>query len=408
MIFVLLIVALLIWLGYHYGRDQADGQSKGDPRNAAQGHSLYLSVAELRERYADERKGRLARISPDVENWLDDYLSECESPAEEVLLRAIVNEYALLPDSGMLNGEGLVLQLQVDKGAYRVDFLANGWLVIEVDGAEYHTSPEQLVRDNSRDRYLESLGHTVLRVVAKVLFHQPEKALSDIRSALAVGRKQNSPPLNQAPVVQPLRPRPTNVFSAFSRGVEAVGDAAKQINDFADRARAIQRATGVGEKIFSEEKRSINSAMEIASSKMSLERYIDGDSDRRDRIESIRAQLEAALVDSDDSGNRKVQIYEPIPHISDPAVHADPEINAIIERKHSALLAERAEYFENVRKQLRAADGRLPTLVRDALIDVGHHATWVELTGSPGQFVRLQTVALSPAVKPKMLGNFPY
>lgn len=318
----------------------------------------------------------------------------------------MVTEYALLPDRGVLRGTGLVLQLQVDKGAYRVDFLANDWLVIEIDGAEYHASPEQVSRDLSRDEYLESLGYTVLRVAAKVVFQQSRKALSDIRSVLAGGRKQTPAPATRAAEVQKLRPAPTNVFSALSRGVEAVGDIAKQVNDYAERQRAIQSATRVAENIFLQEKLSIESALKIAESKMSLERYIEGDPDRQARIDVIMAEFDAALRDPDikSNGERVVDRPEPIPKIPKPASHPNPEINEIIEQSHSALLDTRATYFETVRVQLRT-DLRLATLVKAALIEMGRHSTWTEFNGGPGAFVRLRRAPLLTTVQPSIAGD---
>ena len=392
MAFVLLIVVLLIWVGYQYGRDRTDSGSNGSQHKIIQGHHLYPSVAELRERYAGERNMRLNSISPDATNWLAAYLGECESPAEEAFLRAMVIEYSLLPVAGYLQGGGLSLQLQVDRGAYRVDFLANDWLVIEIDGAEHHTSPEQVGRDKTRDGYFDSLGYTVVRLAAKMVFQQPERALSEIRSALAAGRKPPAAPRNQAPPAQTSRPPPANAFSAFFRGIEAVGDIAKNINDFAERQRAVLSATSAAQKIFLEEKLSINSAIEIANNKILLENYVDDDPDRRERLERVRLELKAAMAE--DTGRREDRVFEPIPRISEPSAHLDPEIDEIIRRQHSALLEERTNFFATVRDQMRKSDGRLPTLVRATLIDLGRHSTWIELTGYAGQFSRVRGAPL--------------
>lgn len=48
-------------------------------------------------------------------------------------------------------------------GLGRVDFLVGERLVIEVDGAEYHTSPEQFEEDRHRDAVLSARGYRVLR-----------------------------------------------------------------------------------------------------------------------------------------------------------------------------------------------------------------------------------------------------
>lgn len=46
---------------------------------------------------------------------------------------------------------------------YSVDFLVDGWLVVEVDG-ESHVVSENVVKDKKRQDILEGLGFTVLRV----------------------------------------------------------------------------------------------------------------------------------------------------------------------------------------------------------------------------------------------------
>ncbi|MEX2508696.1 MAG: DUF559 domain-containing protein [Homoserinimonas sp.] len=48
-------------------------------------------------------------------------------------------------------------------GVGRVDFLIGDRLVIEVDGAEYHTDPERFEADRRRDAVLSRLGYRVLR-----------------------------------------------------------------------------------------------------------------------------------------------------------------------------------------------------------------------------------------------------
>lgn len=401
MVYIFLIVGALIWIGYRYGVAPTNSRSGGPETKRRL--PLYPTAVERRGTYAAERNARLAPVSPETPNWLGEYLTECESPAEKAFLQAMVNEYSLLPDKGTLRSTDLALQLQVDKGAYRVDFLANDWLVIEIDGAEYHSSPEQISSDLSRDKYLQSLGYTVMRMAAKVVFQQPRKSLSDTRSALAEGRKQPPKAATRPAEVQKLRPAPTNAFSALSRGVEVVGEIAKQVNDYADRQRAIQSATRGAENIFLQEKLLIESALKIAESKMSLERYIDGDPDRQARINGIMAEFDLALRDPDirSNGDRVVDRPVPIPKIIKPAPHPDPEINESIERSHFALLNTRATYFETVRVQLKT-DLRLATLVRAAFVEMGHHCTWTEFNGGPGAFSRLHGVPLLATIQPSI------
>ncbi len=65
----------------------------------------------------------------------------------------------------------------------RVDFCFEAArLVVEVDGARWHTNPG---RDQSRDNLLAMLGWRVLRYTWADVVHSPEAVLADVRTALA-------------------------------------------------------------------------------------------------------------------------------------------------------------------------------------------------------------------------------
>ena len=71
----------------------------------------------------------------------------------------------------------------VQSPAVRVDFCFEGArLVVEVDGARWHTDP---ARDQSRDNLLAMLGWRVLRYTWADVVHSPEAVLADIRTALS-------------------------------------------------------------------------------------------------------------------------------------------------------------------------------------------------------------------------------
>ena len=117
-------------------------------------------------------------------DWKLPWIQECESPAEEAFLNAAIEHLDLTPDKGSLRNGQLILQLQVLIDRYRVDFLLNERLVVEVDGAAYHSSPSQVERDRVRDNYLHSLGLSVLRIPATVVLRQPRDAIQRVRTAL--------------------------------------------------------------------------------------------------------------------------------------------------------------------------------------------------------------------------------
>lgn len=63
---------------------------------------------------------------------------------------------------------------QVPIGPYYADFTClEAALVIEIDGAAYHSTPEQLERDNHRQAYIESQGYRVIRFSASQVYHRP-------------------------------------------------------------------------------------------------------------------------------------------------------------------------------------------------------------------------------------------
>lgn len=83
-------------------------------------------------RFRQETRGHISNP-----HWISFFERHCESPAEVGFLHAMVAAYALQPQSGALWGSGLQLDFQVEEGRYRLDFLVDRWLVVEIDGAAY-------------------------------------------------------------------------------------------------------------------------------------------------------------------------------------------------------------------------------------------------------------------------------
>ncbi|MFU7671129.1 DUF559 domain-containing protein [Escherichia coli] len=139
------------------------------------------------ERLYGHRRGLLAwwqTVDADAENWLDIFCKGCESPAEEAFLRKMVAEFNLKPKSGMLVSPDLVLEMQVPYKRYRFDFVVNGRQIIEIDGAAWHSSPEQIERDRIRDEYSIKEGFMVLRIPAKTVLKTPNVAIEQVKKTL--------------------------------------------------------------------------------------------------------------------------------------------------------------------------------------------------------------------------------
>ncbi|HCP81984.1 MAG TPA: hypothetical protein DIT67_10475 [Octadecabacter sp.] len=108
--------------------------------------SIYEDVTEPATK-EPPRPNRLERLTEEDDDWPHIFRSVCESPAEEAFLNAMVPAFDLKPDKGRLAGSGLTLQMQVPVANYRLDFLVDKGLVVEVDGARWHSSPEAVERD---------------------------------------------------------------------------------------------------------------------------------------------------------------------------------------------------------------------------------------------------------------------
>jgi very-short-patch-repair endonuclease len=87
-----------------------------------------------------------------------------------------------------LGRRGIALRPQVvisDVG--RVDFVLGERLVIEVDGAQYHTDPEQFEADRRRDAVLSSLGFRVLRFSYRQVMERWQEVEAAVIGARARG-----------------------------------------------------------------------------------------------------------------------------------------------------------------------------------------------------------------------------
>lgn len=81
----------------------------------------------------------------------------------------------------MLRTLGASVELQVSIATVgRVDFVVNGWLIVECDSAEHHASWDAQRRDRRRDRAAAALGYATLRLIAEDIMWHPD----EVREAL--------------------------------------------------------------------------------------------------------------------------------------------------------------------------------------------------------------------------------
>lgn len=142
--------------------------------------SIYEDITEPTSK-EPPRPSKLETTTEDDDEWPRIFKLVCESPAEEAFLDAMISAFDLKPDKGRLSGSSLTLQMQVSVANYRLDFLIDKGLVIEVDGARWHSSPEAVERDAKRDKVLRSKGFEVLRIPAKITLYNPDEAIARVR-----------------------------------------------------------------------------------------------------------------------------------------------------------------------------------------------------------------------------------
>ena len=86
------------------------------------------------------------------------------------------------------NGIGYDAQVYLH-GIGRVDFLIDGFLIVEVDGFAFHSSRESLRRDLRRNNASTLGGFAALRYMPEHIWFEPERVVAEIRAVLA-GRQR--------------------------------------------------------------------------------------------------------------------------------------------------------------------------------------------------------------------------
>lgn len=84
------------------------------------------------------------------------------------------------------------LQVRIS-GVGRVDFVVDGWLIIECDSEEHHSGWPAQKRDRRRDLSAVRLGYTTVRVIAEDIFHHRDEVRAAIQDALRHGPRGHTP-----------------------------------------------------------------------------------------------------------------------------------------------------------------------------------------------------------------------
>jgi very-short-patch-repair endonuclease len=289
-------------------------------------------------------------------NWQDLFKGRCESPAETEFLNAIISSYQLIPERGILKGGGLELQLQIPIGHYRADFLVNKHLVVEIDGAAYHSSPEAIEKDRIRDEFLIKSGYVVVRIPAKLVFNSPSDAVQRVRSAisdLAHERGIRAQEAARGATVSKSDP-PRTFFGSL-------GQAPADASDAMDRALVFQKAKEAFNQASSSEVHTIECAMKLAKQRMEIAAWRRKDPRSEELyLESLK-QLRAGIGLTAPSHSLVT-----ISPFRLPEIDSDPKYSASLKEMYSALMEERLQYFNDIRRTLEK-DSELAKHVEEAL-----------------------------------------
>ncbi|QAY60576.1 DUF559 domain-containing protein [Microbacterium protaetiae] len=86
----------------------------------------------------------------------------------------------------MLRGLGCHVDVQVEiRGVGRVDFVVDGWLIVECDSKKYHEGWDNEKRDRRRDFAAAAQGYVTIRPIAEDILYNPEKVLAMLKQVLA-------------------------------------------------------------------------------------------------------------------------------------------------------------------------------------------------------------------------------
>lgn len=153
--------------------------------------SVYSDIRDEPERKRQEAEIE-ARLNKPI--TVEDMRWSCESPAEEAFFDAMVSAYGLTAGPGCIAGNGIQLRTQIGLGQLRIgrssawtqfrgDFLIDGKLVVEIDGATWHGSLNAKAQDAARDEVIRAEGYMVLRIPARVVFDTPAEAVRRVEEA---------------------------------------------------------------------------------------------------------------------------------------------------------------------------------------------------------------------------------
>lgn len=137
-----------------------------DPRSAIASIDSALHLRILHPDDLEELFAALPRRYRRLRAWVD----ERAESGPESLVRL------------MLRSLGWTYDVQVKiVGVGRVDFVVDGWLIVECDSREHHSSPSAQREDRRRDLAAARLGLVTMRLLAEDIMWRPDAVLDGLR-----------------------------------------------------------------------------------------------------------------------------------------------------------------------------------------------------------------------------------
>lgn len=127
-----------------------------------------IGLGYLRQRLTGNRGGQAREVLAKVDRGAGSLL--------ETLARVLFREVGIRTET----------QVWID-GVGTVDFLLEGFLIVELDGIAFHLEPRQFKKDRRRDNEAIRQGMLVLRFFYDDVVYAPEKMLRHVREVLLRG-----------------------------------------------------------------------------------------------------------------------------------------------------------------------------------------------------------------------------
>lgn len=201
------------------------------------GIALFGVWAETRRSTPSKTDARYPYLEEGAHDWQSKARECMDSPAETAFFDAMTKAFNLRPADRCFQGRGLTLRMQVSVSRYRLDFLVDDTLVVEIDGAEWHSSPEAVARDRARDQTLDDLGYTILRIPAKIALYKPNEAVRRVRNmrARAANRQEQEDSANRKAFRQSFNP--LRLAKTANAALDTLAEKAAESSELAQKYR---------------------------------------------------------------------------------------------------------------------------------------------------------------------------